>query len=70
MWNSKWNCEGNLFNFKRGSYGQYRASLALVPCDGQAISVFTEPQISEKEDTVSVIFVYDKPVEDLKRWLE
>ena len=50
-------------------YAQYRASLALVPCDAQAISVFTIP-MTNFEHTVSVIFVYDKPVAELKKWLE
>ena len=50
-------------------YGQYRAALALVPCDARAISVFTTPLI-DLSHTVSVIFVYDKPVQELKKWLE
>ena len=50
-------------------YSQYRASLALVPCDAQAISVFTKPFI-HGDYTISAIYVYDKPVEDLQAWLE
>ena len=50
-------------------YAQYRASLALVPCDAQAISVYTTPLI-KAEQTISVIFVYDKSVDELKKWLE
>ena len=50
-------------------YGQYRAALSLVPCDSQSISVFTTPFVN-KTSTVSVIFVYDNPVDDLKKWLE
>lgn len=48
---------------------QYRAALALVPCDAQGISVFTTPMI-KGDFTVSVIYVYDKPVDELKGWLE
>lgn len=51
-------------------YAQYRAALALVPCDGKAISVFTEDQIEGSDHTVSVIYVYDRPVEELKTWLK
>ena len=50
-------------------YGQYQAALALVPCDARAISVFTTPLI-DLSHSVSVIFVYDKTVEELKKWLE
>jgi hypothetical protein len=51
-------------------YAQYRASLALVPCDAQSITTFTPSLINGNISSVSVIFVYDKPVNDLKRWLE
>ena len=50
-------------------YAQYRAALALVPCDSRSISAFPTPLINGS-NSVSVIFVYDKPVDDLKRWLE
>ena len=60
---------GGLDDATRDEYGQYRAALASVPCDGQAISVFLERDIG-KNYTVSVIFVYKKPVDDLKIWLE
>ena len=50
-------------------FGQYRAALALVPCDAQALSVFTAPLINI-ENAVSVVFVYNKPIEKLKKWLE
>ena len=50
-------------------YAQYRAALALVSCDSQPITVFPTSLLNG-ESSVSVIFVYDKPVEDLKRWLE
>ena len=50
-------------------FGQYRAALALVPCDAQALSVFTAPLINI-QNAVSVVFVYNKPIEKLKKWLE
>ena len=50
-------------------YSQYRAALALVPCDAEPLTVFTDSLITG-ESRVSVIFVYHRPVEDLKRWLE
>ena len=46
-------------------FGQYKAALALVPCDAQALSVFTAPLINI-ENAVSVVFVYSKPIEKLK----
>ena len=48
---------------------QYRAALALVPCNAQPITAFTN-SLKNGKSSVSVIFVYDKPVDDLKRWLE
>ena len=50
-------------------FGQYRAALALVPCDAQALSVFTAPLINI-QNAVSVVFVYNKPIEKLNKWLE
>ena len=50
-------------------YAQYRAALSLVPCDATAISVFTTP-LTKFKHIVSVIFVYEKAVEELKFWLE
>ena len=61
--------DGTLNEATRDVYAQYRAALALVPCDGQAVSVFTESEIERNFSAVSVIFVYDKPVESLKKWL-
>ena len=49
-------------------YSEYRAAVALVPCDARPISVFTNPLVSG-EYTVSVIYVYEKPIQDLKDWL-
>ena len=60
---------GDLNEVSSNVYAQYRAALALVPCDARAISVFTENELGTNS-TISVIFVYDKPVEDLKTWLK
>ena len=51
-------------------YKQYKAALALVPCDATALRVFTTDEIDGKEYTIGVIFVYDASVEALKNWLE
>ena len=61
--------EEDLLNADSGVFGQYKAALAMVPCDAQAISVFTSPLIKLK-NAVSVIFVYEKPIIELKQWLE
>ena len=50
------------------TYEEYKAALALVPCDARAISVFTNRLVAGKY-AISVIYVYDKSVEDLKMWL-
>ena len=60
----------DLSKVSNGFYKQYRAALALVPCDATALRVFTTDQISGKEFTVGIIFVYDTSVEALKNWLE
>ena len=62
--------DGGLRRNTSDVYAEYRAALALVPCDARAISVFTEPQIANLDYTISVIYVYDQPVDDLKKWLE
>ena len=51
-------------------YKQYKAALALVPCDATALRVFTPDNIKGKEHTIGIIFLYDKSVEALKKWLE
>ena len=51
-------------------YKQYEAALALVPCDATAVRVFTTDDIEEKEYTIGVIFVYDKSVAAIEKWLE
>ena len=51
-------------------YKQYRAALALVPCDAQALSVYTEPEVNNATNTVSVIFIYDNSIKQLKDWLQ
>ena len=61
--------EGGLNTNTSLDYNQYRAALALVPCDGQAISVYTTP-IIKFEQAISVVFVFDKSVDKLKKWLE
>ena len=60
--------DGALDEVSSNDYAKYRASLALVPCDAKAISVFTENKLGTNS-AISVIFVYNKPVEDLKAWL-
>ena len=61
--------DGGLDDVNIDVYAQYRAALALVPCDAKPVSVFTEKEMGSNY-SISVIFVYDKTVEDLKRWLE
>ena len=51
-------------------YAQYKAALALVPCDATALRVFTTDEIEGKEFTIGIIFVYDSTVEAIKKWLE
>ena len=51
-------------------YSQYKAALALVPCDATALRVFTTDEIDGKEYSIGIIFVYDSSVEDIKDWLE
>ena len=60
---------GDLNNASSSLYAEYRAALALVPCNARALSVFTKEQLSTTY-TISVIFVYEEPVNDLKRWLK
>ena len=61
--------EEDLLAADSGVFGQYKAALAMVPCDAQAVSVFTSPLIKLK-NAVSVVFVYDRPINELKKWLE
>ena len=51
-------------------YKQYKAALALVPCDATALRVFTTDEIEGKDFTIGIIFVYDASVDDIKEWLE
>ena len=60
--------DGTLDRNTSEEYSEYRAALALAPCDVRPISVFTNPLVSG-EYTVSVIYVYEKPVQNLKDWL-
>ena len=62
------NEDGGLDTNTSDTYAQYRASLSLVPCDARPISVYTTPLINNAEHTVSVVFVYDKPVDNLKKF--
>ena len=59
---------GNLDANSSEVYSEYRAALALTPCDAHPISVFTNPLVAG-DYAISVIFVFDKPVQDLKKWL-
>ena len=51
-------------------YKEYKAALALVPCDATALRVFTTDDIKGKEYTIGIIFVYESSVEAIKNWLE
>lgn len=51
-------------------YKQYKAALALVPCDATALRVFTTDEIGGKEFTIGIIFVYDASIKNQKEWLE
>ena len=60
---------GDLDDETRNTYAQYRAALALVPCNARALSVFTKQQLGTNF-TVAVLFVYEESVRDLKLWLK
>ena len=60
--------EGMLDGNDSEVYNDYRAALALVPCDAKPITVFTNDLVAG-DYTISVIYLYDKPVERLKKWL-
>ena len=60
---------GDLDDEPINTYAQYRAALALVPCNARALSVFPKDQLGSNF-TVAVIFVYEKSVEELKQWLK
>ena len=60
--------DGRIDESSSNVYSEYRAALALVPCDAQPISVFTNPLVNG-EFAISVIYLYDKQVDDLKKWL-
>ena len=51
-------------------YKEYKAALALVPCDATALRVFTTDDIEGKAYTIGIIFVYESSVEAIKNWLE
>ena len=59
---------GGLDDEPKNTYAQYKAALALVPCNARALSVFPKQQLGTNF-TVAVIFVYEKSVEDIKLWL-
>ena len=61
--------DNGLANSSSNFYAKYRAALALVPCDARAIAAFTDIGVLQPSSTISVLFVYEKPAEDLKRWL-
>ena len=60
--------DGHLDESSSKVYSEYRAALALVPCDAQPIIVFTNPLVNG-EFAISVIYLYDKQVDNLKKWL-
>ena len=60
----------NLDRVDKGVYGQYKAAEALVPCDGKPIQLFTTNDIQDKEYSVSAIYVFGRPTQQLKRWLK
>ena len=60
---------GGLDDEPQSTYAQYRAALALVPCNSRALSVFPKDQLGSNF-TVAVIFVYEKSVEEIKHWLK
>ena len=51
-------------------FKQYKAALALVPCDATALRVFTTDDIDGKDYSIGIIFVYDSSVKAIKDWLE
>ena len=61
--------DDGLANSSSNFYAKYKAALALVPCDARAIAAFTDIGVLQPSSTISVLFVYEKPAEDLKRWL-
>ena len=50
-------------------YSQFKAAEALVPCDARAIQIYIENDVYNKESPVAVIYVFDRPVKQLKKWL-
>ena len=60
--------DGTLDANNSDSYSEYRAALALVPCDATPVSVFTNPLVAG-DYTISVVYVYEKPIQALKEWL-
>ena len=60
--------DGRIDESSSNVYSEYKAALALVPCDAKPITVFTNDLVAG-DYTISVIYLYDKPVERLKKWL-
>ena len=60
----------NLDRVDKRVYGQYKAAEALVPCDGKAIQLFTTNDIQDKEYSVSAIYVFSRPIQQLEKWLK
>ena len=60
----------DLEKVSKNFYKQYKAAFATVPCDATALRVFTEDQIPGKQYTVGSVFLYDKSVARLEKWLE
>ena len=55
--------------FSDDVYLEYRAALAVVPCDADPKGVYIEESLNT-EFTVSVVYLYDKSLRDLEEWLE
>ena len=60
----------NLDRVDKGVYGQYKAAEALVPCDAKPIQLFTTNDIQDKEYSVSAIYVFSRPIQQLAKWLK
>ena len=51
-------------------YSQYKSAEALVPCDAKTIHIFTTDDIQDKLYSVSAIYVFDRPIQQLTKWLK
>ena len=60
---------GSLSQTSRNFFKEYRAALALVPCDATAVRVFVEGDL-ETKFTIAVVYIYENSVRDLQDWLK